>query len=174
MKPATARRASARPVSAASVHKPKAARMDEWSRLPLRGWPDMDRWLTAMSDHFTIEQPQVAHGNSYAISMSPTRDHTHSTSVGVGTQVPSGMYAWQPRDGVHLGSSHETYLRPPEMVSPSIYSRHQVSAESGVLASPARDLPGYSSVERSHTSIPADGQSTGAEKLSKSQPSIYF
>ncbi|GKZ79534.1 hypothetical protein AnigIFM56816_003733 [Aspergillus niger] len=41
-----------------SLQKSKAARMEEWSRLPLRDWPDIYHWKASMSDQFTLNQLQ--------------------------------------------------------------------------------------------------------------------
>lgn len=145
----------------------------------------MERWLTAMSDQFTIEQPQdvpiPATSDGYTMPISPTQDNnTYSPRVGMEAQVPSEMYAWQPRDGVHTGSSYETHLRPPEIVSSPVYSRDQATAGSEGVASPAGGQPAYANVsvtgEGSQERVPGSRgrQSTRAEELSKSKPSIYF
>lgn len=157
--------------------------MDEWSQLPLQGWSDMERWMTAMADQFVIEQtsggvsvPGTSSGG-YTVPISPAQDNTRNPGVGMEAQVPSGMYAWQPRDGMHVGSSYETHLQPAGMGSP-VYSRCQASAGSEGRASSLTKLPECTNIsvpdESSHSRIVADGQCNRAEKLSKSKPSIYF
>lgn len=178
MQPTALIKASAR---AASVQKHKAARMDEWSQLPLRGWSDMEHWMTAMSDQFVIKQsgngvaiPEIPSGG-YAVSVSPAQDNTRNPGVGMEAQVPSGMYAWQP--GNEMYGCYETRLRPPGARSP-VYSRGQAPPGSEAIASPAGGLPEDSNIlapgESSHVRVDEDGQVNRAEELSKSKPSIYF
>ncbi|KAJ5141174.1 hypothetical protein N7476_009081 [Penicillium atrosanguineum] len=171
MSPTTVIQATAKPDS---VHKPKAARIDEWSKLPLRNWSDMDRWQAAIGNTFTIEQPQRipftgSSGVGHAMPISPTA-HTHPPQ-GEGEVRGSALYAWQPREDVHMGNPYETHLRPPGMVSSPVYSRGQAS-RSGVT-SPDRLLE-FTSITGTDESQRENDQSTKADELSKSQPSIYF
>lgn len=168
MSPTTVLQATAKPDS---VHKPKAARMDEWSQLPLRDWSDMNCWQAAMGDQFTIEQPHKIpfadrSEGSHAMPVSPTVN-TRGPQ-GEGEVRASAIYAWQPREDVHMGSPYETHLLPPGMVSSPVYLRYQASAKSGVTSPDGTKVTG---VGESHRE--AD-QSTMADELSKSQPSIYF
>lgn len=159
-----------------SVHKPKAARMDEWSRLPLRDWSDMDRWQAAMGDQFVMEQPQRvpftdSSGAGYSIPISPAVNDTHSPQEEA--QASPAIYDWQPREDVHMGSPYENRLRPPGMVSSPVYSGCQAAGSEGVT-SPTDGLPEHANVTGTEDGLRDIRQSTMANELSKSKPSIYF
>lgn len=136
----------------------------------------MERWMTAMSNQFVIEQsgdgsvPELFRGG-YTMPISPTQDDIRA---GIEAPTHSGIYAWQPGDETH--GSHETRRRPPEMLSP-VYSRHQASAGSEAIASPARGLPECTNVRaltKNSERVAESGRSNRAEELSKREPSIYF
>lgn len=178
--------ASAKPESA---HKPKAARMDEWSQLPLRGWSDMDHWLAGMSHQFTVEQPQTPNApftepseGGFVIPQSPnhlSHGDIQSPNVNMNPGEASTSYGWPPRGDISTGSPYETHLRP--LVSSPLYSRDQATGGSDGVASPAGGVQEYTNVAmasegglggpaRPVESAPA----TQAEELSKNRPSIYF
>ncbi|KAJ6115968.1 hypothetical protein N7523_006385 [Penicillium sp. IBT 18751x] len=168
--PTTVVQATAKPDS---VRKPKAARMDGWSRLPLRTRSDLKRWQAAMGDQFTIEQARAkpfteSSGGGHA---TPILRTASTPSFGEGEARESTLDAWQPREDVHMGSSSETHHQPLEMMSAPVHSRIQASG-SGVT-SPDRS-PELSNVTGTGESHEEPDQSTMADELSKSQPSIYF
>lgn len=136
--------------------------------------------MTAVSDQFVIEPSHdgksmpATSGSDYTMTISPAQDDARNPGVGMEAQVPSGMYAWQPRDGMHNGSSYETHLQPAGMASP-VSSRCQAGSEG--IASSMRQSEGTNirvPDERRHARTVEDGPSNRAEKLSQSKPSIYF
>jgi hypothetical protein len=163
-----------------SPQKQKAARMDEWSQLPLRGWSDMEQWLNSMSDQFTIEQPQSlqlpgASGAAYPIPVSPGYSDTHTHSPGVAMEAPgaSSVYAWQPREQNNMGSPYETHLHPSAMMSSPIYPRHQAAGGSDNPASPAATAE-HAPVAMENEDCDETSHPAKAEELSKRESSIYF
>ncbi|KAJ5103895.1 hypothetical protein N7532_004424 [Penicillium argentinense] len=163
-----------------SPQKQKAARMDEWSQLPLRGWSDMERWLISMSDQFTIEQPQSlqlpgASGAAYPIPVSPVHSdiHTHSPEVAMEAPGASSVYAWQPREEINIGSPYENHLHPPAMMSSPIYPRHQAAGGSDNMASPAANAE-HAPVAMANEDRDEANHPARAEELSKRESSIYF
>jgi hypothetical protein len=177
--------ASANPDSA---HKQKAARMDEWNQLPLRGWSDMDHWLAGMSHQFTLEQPQTLNApftepaeGSFVIPRSPnhpSHGSIHGPGVNMDAGKPSTSYAWPPRGDSSIESPYETHLRPPRVMSSPVYSRSQATGESDGVASPAGGVQEYTNVamdsEGEPTRVVESAPATRAEELSKIRPSIYF
>lgn len=174
-RPALVVEAKAKPDSA---QKQKAARMEEWTQLPLQNWSDMEHWRIAMSDHFLIEQSQEApftESSGLEYSMPVSSQITSDTPQDdMHTKISSGIYAWQPRD-VQMGSSYGTDLRPPGMVSSPVYSRGHTAVEPEAVTSPTEGSSEYADITRAiegHSRGTA--QSTMADELSKSHPSIYF
>ncbi|KAJ5171304.1 uncharacterized protein N7500_004087 [Penicillium coprophilum] len=167
--------------------KQKVARMEEWSQLPLREWPDMERWRTAMSDRFTIEHPSdVApdtSGNGYAIPVTPTHDQTQE----LGDQPHSGLvsYAWPPRDNrVSLGSSYDAPQTHPGVMSSPVCFEHQVTMRPEPVPSSGSPRDGIIGDEDA-TGVSVDanaaaqarvetGRPSKAEELSHNNPSLYF
>lgn len=185
MRPTTMVHASINPDSA---QKQKAARMDEWNQLPLRGWSDMEHWLAGMSHQFTIEQSQTPNApftdppeGGFVIPQSPNHPShggIHGPGVNMDAGEPSTSYAWPPRGDSSKGSPYETHLRRPGMMSSPAYSRSQATGGSDGVASPAGGVQGYTNVAMSSESGPArrveGAPATRAEELSKNRPSIYF
>lgn len=142
----------------------------------------MERWLAAMSDQFTIEQPQglpfTDTSSGYRMPISPGQNVTHSPRVEVEAQGPSAIYTWQPREEIHMGSPYEAHLRLHVTRSSPVYSRGPGNAGPDGVASPAVGLPEYTNVtvagESGHSRVSEGGESARAEELSKSKPSIYF
>lgn len=177
MQPSTVAQVSGKPDS---MQKQKAARMDEWSQLPLRGWSDMERWMNSMSDHFKIEQSQNINlpGSGSQMSVSPGHTVDSETySPGITMEVPGRpAYDWQSREEINMNSQYETHLHPPVMMSSPVYSRHQGVGGSEGMASPAAAISEYAPTG------PADGSENRAEanhthraeELSKNSPCIYF
>lgn len=171
-----------------SMHKQKAARMDEWNQLPLREWSDMERWLAGMSQQFSIEQthtPSVPFmepsEGSFEMRQSPnhpSHSSIHSPRENVDAGVPSTSYAWPQRRDITMGSSYETHPRPPEMMSSPVLSRGQPTGGSDGVASPVGGVQEYTNVAMFRESGPGRPiertSATGAEELSKNRPSIYF
>ncbi|KAJ5239654.1 hypothetical protein N7468_004273 [Penicillium chermesinum] len=140
MQPTSVIQASAKQDSAA-----KSARMNEWSRLPLRNWSDMERWQIAVSDHFSLEQISAETPNTNSSSTNAGPGPLHSTLgdvVASGTEMESSMH---PRESVVM----------PGPTSSRIEAH-------GVLA--ADQFGHESDVTR---------QSTRAEELSRSS-TLYF
>jgi hypothetical protein len=188
MRPTTMVHASAKPES---VHKQKAARMDEWNQLPLRGWSDMDHWLAGMSHQFTVERPQTPSAHfteplegGCVIPQSPnhpSHGSIHRPGVSMNAGEASTSYAWPPRGDISMGSPYETNPRPPGMVSSPLHSRGQPTRGSDGVASPAGAVQEYTNVAMSSESGPVgpgrpveSAPATRAEELSKNRPSIYF
>ncbi|OKO97664.1 hypothetical protein PENSUB_9955 [Penicillium subrubescens] len=147
--------ASAKP---GSVNKQKAARMDEWNQLPLRGWSDMDHWLAGMSHQFTVEPPQTPNAHFTELSeggfvipqlpnhLHPSHGSIHSPGVNIDAREASTSYAWPSQENISMGSPYETHLRPPGMVSSPLYSRGQATGGSDGVASPAGGVQEYTNV----------------------------
>ncbi|KAJ5214055.1 hypothetical protein N7449_001224 [Penicillium cf. viridicatum] len=160
--------------------KNKAARMEEWSQLPLREWPDMERWLTVMSDRFTIEQPSEAvsdtSGRGYAIPITPTHDKQQT----LGDQPHSGLvsYTWPPRENrVSSGSSYDAHQPHPGVLASPVYFGHQVAVEPEPVPSvdSSRDgIPGEDAVGVSDARAGVETGPSKAEELSHNNPSLYF
>ncbi|KAL3255310.1 hypothetical protein ABHI18_008275 [Aspergillus niger] len=160
-----------------SLQKSKAARMEEWSRLPLRDWPDIYHWKASMSDQFTLNQLQgeplvESSAVSHAVSASPvaTTAHSHSPQGEIEAPVPAS-FAWHPGEGVHMNSPYNVYLQPPGMVSSPVYPRDPASGSTGAIINP---FPNYSNATATGDSGKQNDHSTMADELSKSKPSIYF
>lgn len=135
------------PVSKPEVPKQKAARMEEWSQLPIREWSDLEHWMTAMSDQFA----QRATSESYApIPGLETRESQSQAA-----------YSWQ--DGRISGNSYEGH----DQVMPSPYFQ----AMDEVLSSPGSSRQGVAVDETVGVS---ESGSTRAEELSHRNPSLYF
>lgn len=177
MQPTTVVQVSGKPES---VQKQKAARMDEWSQLPLRGWSDMEHWMNSMSDHFKIEQRQniKLSGSRYQMSVSPGHAVDSETySPVMAMEVPGrSAYDWQSREEINMNSPYETHLHAPATMSSPIYSRHHGVGGSEGMASPA------GAVSENTPARPAGRSENGAEtnhadraeELSKNNPCIYF
>lgn len=160
--------------------KNKAARMDEWSQLPLREWPDMERWLTVMSDRFTIEQRSEAvsdtSGRGYTIPITPTHDKQQT----LGDQPHSGLvsYAWPPRDNrVGSGSSYDAHQPHPGVLASPVYFGHQVAVEPEPVppVDSSRDgITGEDAVGVSDARAGVEKGPSKAEELSHNNPSLYF
>ncbi|KAJ5754033.1 uncharacterized protein N7511_008186 [Penicillium nucicola] len=176
------------PVStkADTAPKHKAARMEEWSQLPLREWSDVERWMTVMSDRFSIKQPremipETSRG-SYAIPMTPTHDETRTLGVSDEPHSRTIPSAWPPGGSrFNTGSPYgSNQLRPGMMASPAYYG--QVAVESEVLPSPPAgssrhevdDAVGVSVVDHANAGAGVDSGSTMAEELSHKNPNLYF
>ncbi|KAJ5282807.1 hypothetical protein N7505_000787 [Penicillium chrysogenum] len=169
--------------------KHKAARMEEWSQLPLREWPDMQRWMTVMSDRFTIEQPSDVisdpPGHGYTIPRTPPHDRLQTLGDPHSGQL---SYAWQPRDNmVSSGRSYDAHQSHPGVIASSVYFGHQVAVEPEPSPSSCSSRDGIINVEDAvGVSVDADadagasaraGVETGlskAEELSHNNPSLYF
>ena len=167
--------------------KHKAARMEEWSQLPLREWPDMERWLTVTSDRFTIEQPSDVVSDTPGRADTIPRTPIHDRSQALGDPHSGQLsYAWQPRD--NMVSSGRTYdahqLHTGAIASPG-YFRHQVAGGAEPSQSPCSPRDGITNVDYAvGISVDADadvdaraGVETGlskAEELSHNNPSLYF
>ncbi|PYH70964.1 uncharacterized protein BO88DRAFT_442397 [Aspergillus vadensis CBS 113365] len=160
-----------------SLQKSKAARMDEWTRMPLRDWPDIYHWKASMCDQFTLNQsqevPLVDHLTaSHAISASPaaTTIHSHSPQGELETSGPAS-FAWHPGEDVNMGSPYNAYFRPHGVVSSPTYLRDPAPGPAKTISNP---FPDFSTATVTGNSGKEDEHSTMADELSKSKPSIYF
>ncbi|GKZ59912.1 hypothetical protein AnigIFM49718_006236 [Aspergillus niger] len=160
-----------------SLQKSKAARMEEWSRLPLRDWPDIYHWKASMSDQFTLNQSQggplmESSAVSHAVSASPvaTTAHSHSPQGEIEGPGPAS-FAWHPGEGLHMNSPYNVYLQPPGMVSSPVYPKDPASGSTEAIINP---FQGFSNATATGVSGKQDDHSTMADELSKSKPSIYF
>ena len=162
------------------LDKSKAARMDEWSQLPMRHWHDMYHWQSSMGDQFVIQQqvmaPTETSGFGYSVSSpateSPSAHREEIQAPGPG----SAIYAWQSNEDSHVqvGSPYDMHFQPAGVVSSPVYHNHNLKdpTPGSTVTTPDR-LPefGNSMVTSERTE---NEQSTRAEELSKSNPSIYF
>ncbi|KAJ6008928.1 hypothetical protein N7522_003944 [Penicillium canescens] len=168
--------------------KHKAARMEEWLQLPLREWPDMERWMTVMSDQFSIEQPREripdTSRGGYAIPVTPIDDDETRTS-GVSDELYSGTnpHGWQPGGSrISTGSLYDAHQPRPRMITSPAYYGQQVAVEPEVLPSPSAgrirhevdDAVGVSVVDHANAGAVVESRSTRAEELSHNYPSLYF
>ncbi|KAJ5456241.1 hypothetical protein N7530_011515 [Penicillium desertorum] len=171
--------------------KHKAARMEEWSQLPLREWPDMERWLTVMSDRFIIERPSDVVSDTPGRGYTIPRTHPHGRSQTL-ADSHSGQpsYAWQPRDNtVSSGRLYDAHHPHPGVTASPVYFGHQVAVEPEPGPSPGSSPDGITNVEDAggvSVDVDADadadadaraGVETGlskAEELSHNNPSLYF
>ncbi|KAJ5502500.1 hypothetical protein N7463_005374 [Penicillium fimorum] len=174
------------PAKTDTALKHKAARMEEWSQLPLRDWPDMERWQTAMSDRFTIEQPSDVvpdtSGGGYAIPMTPTHDQLQT----LGDQPHSRLvsYAWPPSDNrINSEGSHGASHPHPRAIPSPVYFEHQVVIEPEPVPSPGSSRDGLIGDEDAGLSVDVNvsararvetGRLSKAAKLSHNNPSLYF
>ncbi|KAJ5194222.1 transcriptional regulator family: Fungal Specific TF [Penicillium cf. griseofulvum] len=150
------------PAQTDTTPKHKVARMEEWSQLPLREWPDMERWLTAMSARFTIKQPSDmvpdTSGGGYAIPTTPI--HDKSQNLGDQSHSGSGPYASEHRNNrIGPGSSYDTHQPIPSPGSPP-------DRIIGVEDDAGASVDARARVET--------GRLSKAEKLSHNNPSLYF
>ncbi|KAJ6179653.1 hypothetical protein N7519_010114 [Penicillium mononematosum] len=164
--------------------KHKAARMEEWSQLPLREWPDMERWLTAMSDRFTIEQPSDIHRDvaTRFRGLLPMIDCRFWEILILDN---SHMHGNLRDNTVSSGRSYDAHQSHPGVIASSVYLGHQVAVEPESGPSPCSTRDGITNVEDAvGVSVDADadadaraGVETGlskAEELSHNNPSLYF
>ncbi|KAJ5819898.1 hypothetical protein N7474_005489 [Penicillium riverlandense] len=175
-------RASPKPETAP---KQKATRVEEWSQLPLREWPDLERWLTVMSEQFSVELPAgevlfpVASGgdiHSGPITPGNLGGTRHWSRLG-GPQLHSASYL-SPETVITEGGHEERGRHAPVLeTSPSSYAIHG-TVTSEVSASIARAPSDMGECARS---LPAarDNEPTAAEpgparQLTQRNPSIYF
>lgn len=182
MKPTTMIGASAKPHL---TQTPKAARMEEWSRLPLRGWSDMDRWVTAMSNQFATSQNQHTSVEETSVVASPmpisqTRHETqpHIFVAGMGADVASTMSGWHPRgERGHASSSYGPCQYSPESF-PSQTHSDEAPRSFEVVASRTDALPEYARINlagrSSQITISDDNQDVTAEELVMRKPNLYF
>ena len=156
------------------LHKSKAARMNEWTQLPLRDWTDIYRWKISVGDQFILNQSQGSMladsvGVSYVVSGSPTADNqSHSPQRETEARGLAGL-ASQPERDVHMGSPYDINRQPTEMVPSPVYSTDQALESAVATLDP---LPGLSNATVAGN-ISATGREQ-ADELSKSRPSIYF
>lgn len=166
-----------------STQRSKAARMDEWSRLPLRGWSDMDRWLTAMSDRYEMPQNQHMAVEETCVTASPsttfpTQHETqpHNSIAGIRAEGSSAVSEWHPRSNRGHASSSLRTCQP--LAKSSSHSRDEASNRFEVIAPPTHTLPEHARLDlASHSSqrtISDDNQSSRAEELVTSKPNTYF
>ncbi|KAJ5676133.1 hypothetical protein N7462_009030 [Penicillium macrosclerotiorum] len=164
--------------------------MEEWAHLPLRDWPDMERWFAAMSDQFVIEQTQHAPGASpgepigggFAMPISPSpRGSTHSPRGEMEANEPSAAYTWPVQGDPSMGSPYGTHLHPQAIISSPVYPRGPATGGSDGVASPVGAMAEYASgnvgivANESGQGRPTEGGlSNRAEELSRSKPSLYF
>ncbi|KAJ5115258.1 hypothetical protein NUU61_001017 [Penicillium alfredii] len=170
MGPTRVAHASTRPDA---VPKQKAARMEEWSQLPLQVSSGMDRWLAVMSNQFTIEPsldmpPHGVSGSDY--SMPKPLGHSNTPGDARGPPAPS---VWTAREGNSAESPYEAHRYAQTIVPSPLYSDTQALVGSNGVASPSIGSG------MSEHGVPEEGtveihQSTKAEQLTNNHPSIYF
>jgi hypothetical protein len=147
----------------------------------------MERWMTVMSDQFSIEQPremipETSRGD-YAIPVTPIDDETRT--LGVSDEPYSGTvpYGWQPGDSrISTGSPFYAHQPRPGMMASPVYYGHQVAVEPEVLPSPSAgstrhevdDAVGVPVVDHANAGAVVESRSTRAEELSHNHPNLYF
>jgi hypothetical protein len=146
----------------------------------------MERWMTVMSDQFSIEQPremisETSRG-SYAIPTTPIHDETRT--LGASDEPHSGTvpYAWQHGDSrISTGSPYDIHQpRPGMMASPAYYGQVAVGSEclpslsTGSSRHEVDDAGGVSVVDHANAGAGVESRSTRAEELSHKNPSLYF
>jgi hypothetical protein len=156
--------------------KQKTARIEEWGQLPLREPSDLERWLGAKSDQFTI--------------MSDLRDAQRMMPLGA---IESMESATQRRDlrpsnmsGVLIGTESPDSARLNRQVTASnMQTNRQLSvnqATSSLTAGRAswaetsrHGLPGQIQASSGEAMIPGEENQIGkAGQLSRVHPDIYF
>jgi hypothetical protein len=140
------------PVSAKeTTPKQKAARMEEWSGLPLRDAKDMQHWLCIMSDRFSIEP--AGPGNAPIAIPIPETPANHTLD-----EPQSGYW----RDGRVTESPFETH--PTGTIALPYFGMNEVIPDSGLTDDAVGVSGDANSVDRS----------TRAEELSHKNPNLYF
>ncbi|KAJ5143747.1 uncharacterized protein N7515_002534 [Penicillium bovifimosum] len=171
-----------------AVPRQKAALMKEWSQLPLREWHDMERWLTTMSDQFTMEQPGglVPESSRNGRAVLVTSDHEIMHRSEYEPHAGPVSDAWQARDGRVRPENPSDAQRPrtetEPMASPICFG-HQATTEHEAVSSSSAGCSrqGTTGVDDVVSVAGADASARGgigrpskAEELSRNKPSLYF
>ncbi|KAJ5280497.1 cytochrome P450 family protein [Penicillium angulare] len=163
------------PATKADEQRPKSTRMEEWSKLPLRNWPDMEHWMNQTSDQFTLNNISSAYpvgaprrGDENPIGQHDNR--TRSSVDGEIEEIPT-PYTWQSQNEVSMRSPYENHSYPQAIGSSPGYVHDAVgSGTAGVAPSLSGD-PDDSLVMGATGSEPARVK---AAELSRNKSSIYF
>ncbi|GIJ91043.1 hypothetical protein Asppvi_010008 [Aspergillus pseudoviridinutans] len=156
--------------------KQKAARMEEWGQFPLRELSDLERWLEAKSDQFTI--------------VSDVRDAQGTITIGA---IESTNSATQRQDsrpsnmsGMLIGTdSPDSDRLDRQVTSSNMQTNRQLSVNPATSALTAgrvswaetsrHGLPGQIQASSGEVMIPEEENQIGkAGHLSKMHPVIYF
>ncbi|KAJ5542395.1 hypothetical protein N7535_004815 [Penicillium sp. DV-2018c] len=168
-----------------AVSRQKATRMEEWLQLPLREWADMERWMSAMSDHFTTEQPGglVPECSRDGRAVPATSDHEGMGRSEYDPHAEQVSYTWQTREGRSRPGNPSDAERPDTEIEPPIYIGHQATVEHEAVSSsspgyPRQGTTGLDDVVRVPDASARGGVEIGrqsqAEELSRDKANIYF
>ncbi|KAJ5624500.1 hypothetical protein N7510_000809 [Penicillium lagena] len=180
MQPVTMIRACPKPETAP---KQKAARVEEWTRLPLREWPDLERWSTVMSEQFSIElparevlYPAASGGDVYSGPITPGHlGGTRNWSRLGGPRLHSASYLSTERALAEGG--HEERRQPAPMLEtcPSSSAIHGTVAGSASIArSPSEMGECARSLPAARDGDPTTTETGPARQLTQRNPNIYF
>ncbi|KAJ5721874.1 uncharacterized protein N7483_009808 [Penicillium malachiteum] len=160
-------------VAKADEQKTKSTRMEEWSKLPLRDWPDMGNWMGAVSDQFTINQVpssvSVAPGPVAGIQITPSHRRAPS-STDLELHGISTPFAWQPQDDHSIRSPYAGHIRSQDAGSSPAYSHHTVPGGTDGVAPSLIDI----SSEHLVGVTSSEPVRAKADELSRVRSSIYF
>ncbi|GFF37942.1 hypothetical protein IFM46972_05380 [Aspergillus udagawae] len=156
--------------------KQKTARVEEWGQLPLREPSDLERWLEAKSDQFTI--------------MSDLRDAQRIMPLGLIESTDSATQRRDPRpsnmSGVLTATESPDSARLDRQVTASnMQANRQLSVNQATTSLTAgraswaetsrHGLPGQIQAFSGEVMIPGEENQIGkAGQLSKVHPDIYF
>lgn len=160
----------------ADGQRQKSGRMEEWAQYPLQNWTDVEHWMTAVSDQYTVERyPIEPFGESWGqmdqfmTSQNSSKARDPSDGGALGSSASTGQL---PGDD-HIRGSHDIHISPRRMnLSESL--RDAVTVGSDNVATGANAEPtGMSGMGASHDHARGTDQSR-ADELLKSKSSIYF
>lgn len=150
------------PPTKADEQKPKAARMDEWSKLPLRNWSDMEQWMTSMSDQF-----KSSHFLAGVPVATPMRSNEIPDGEAEDTPTP---YTWPSRNEISMRNPYENHPYPEIIKSSPGYAHDAVASRTAGVA------PSLSGVPDDTPAIVAGNEPARAKaaELSRNKSNIYF
>ncbi|KAF4179610.1 hypothetical protein CNMCM8694_001552 [Aspergillus lentulus] len=155
--------------------KPKAARVEEWTQLPLREPYDLKRWLEAKNDQFMIKNvisdaqrtmPLDAIQSPNSATQRRTSQASNRSGMLIGTDSPDNARSDRELTASRMQTSHQ--MSRNEDTSPATPSRSPWGEAS-------RDgLPEQVQGSSGESMVPEDNRMGKATQLSKRHPAIYF
>lgn len=165
--------------------KQKATRVEELSQLPLREWPDLERWLTVMSEQFSIELlpagevlfPVVSGGDGYSGPITPGNfGGTRNWSRLGGPQLHSASYLSTER--AVTGGGHEEQRHVPMLEtspsSPAVHGTVTSGSSASIARSPSDRGKCARSLPAARDDDPTTAETGPARQLTQGKPNIYF